>query len=233
MPRLRNIKPRVMAALAVPGFDPSLPELSGVAGKTLLGPLFSALLSPDALIRGRAAAAFGPCAAKMADVRMEDARILMRRLMWLMNEESGNVGWGIPEAMGEIMAASEKLAREYHRILISYVQDMDKDCNFIDHPPLRRGAWRGIARLAQARPEYAVPAVPELIAGLADCDPETRGLCALTLSFLPAHITPEARDALAALEADDFAFDLYRDGLLAPVTVKALAKAALDAAAGG
>jgi len=220
-----------MKALAAPDFDPALPELADIPPKTLVGPLFSALLSPDPLIQNRAVAAFGPCVAKMARERMEDARILMRRLMWLMNEESGNVGWGIPETMAEIMAANEKLAAEYHRILISYVQDMDKDCNFIDHPPLRRGAWRGIARLAREIPRCAAPAVPELVAGLSDCDPETRGLCARALSFLPHEIGAGAREALQALLADEFPFSVYENGVLSPTTVAAEARAALDAAA--
>jgi hypothetical protein len=216
-----------MAALAAPDFTPELPGLADISPKTLLGPLFSALLSPNALTRARASAAFGPAAARLAAARMEDARILMRRLMWLMNEESGNVGWGIPEAMGEIMACHEGLAREYHRILISYVQDMDKDCNFIDHPPLRRGAWRGIGRLAEVWPELAAPAAPECLAALSDCDPETRGLAARVLSLLPGLLAPEAEKALAALRDDGFVFELYRKDALETVTVGELANEAL------
>jgi len=223
----RRVKPRVMTALAAPEFTPELPELADIPPKTLFGPLFSALLSPDALVRARAAAAFGPAAARLAALRMEDARILMRRLMWLMNEEAGNVGWGIPETMGEIMARHEGLAREYHRILISYVQDMDKDCNFIDHPPLRRGAWRGIGRLAEAWPELAAPAAAECLAALADCDPETRGLAARALALLPGPLAPEARQTLDALREDGFSFELYRNGALLRVTVGQLAEEAL------
>jgi len=37
----------------------------------------------------------------------------MRRLMWNLNDESGGIGWGNPEAMGEILACHEALANEY------------------------------------------------------------------------------------------------------------------------
>ena len=42
---------------------------------------------------------------RLADSDMEAARVIMRRLMWNLNDESGGIGWGSPEAMGEILAA--------------------------------------------------------------------------------------------------------------------------------
>ena len=75
----------------------------------------------------------------------------MRRLMWNLNDESGGIGWRArPEAMGEIVARSERLADEYGHILISY---LDPDGNYLEHPLLQRGLLWGIGRFAHARPE--------------------------------------------------------------------------------
>ncbi len=174
-----------MAALAAPGpTAPALASLAALPPAAHTGPLQSALLSPVPLVRWRAVTALGRAVCRMAEARLEDGRVFVRRLMWHLNEESGAIGWGAPEAMAEILARHEGLAREYHRILLSYIREFDKDCTFIDHPPLRRGAYWGVARLAQARPDMALAAVLDLTAGLWDCDPESRGLCCLGLTLL-------------------------------------------------
>ena len=54
----------------------------------------------------------------LAEQDMESARVVMRRLMWNLNDESGGIGWGSPEAMGEIMARHSGLAEEYSKISV-------------------------------------------------------------------------------------------------------------------
>ena len=229
MPRQRHLKDAVYAALALSApTDKALAVLDDMPAASLTGPLLSALLSPVPLVRWRAAAALGRSVARMAEERLEDGRNVMRRFMWSLNEESGAVGWGVPEAMAEVMAASAPLAAEFSRIYLSYVRDLDKDCTYIDHAPLRRGVYWGIARLAQARPQLALPAVPDLLVGLSDCDPESRGYCALALTLLSPPPTPALRAALAALFDDPHRFDLYFDGVFTPAGVSELAHAAHD-----
>ncbi len=233
MPQLRRLRPQVLAALGAGGretperFDAAWDAFADIPPKQLFGPLFSALLNPDPVVKWRAVTAFGPTARRLFAESPEDGRILMRNLMWRMSEESGNMGWGIPEAMGEILALTPPLAQDYASILLSYIQDLDKDCNFIDHPPLRRGAYWGVARLAQERPEFAASATRDLCAALKDCDPESRGLACLGLGLRPGGAPPEAVEPLTALLDDAFAFDLYRDRILAQTTVGALARSAL------
>ncbi|QLA21014.1 DVU0298 family protein [Desulfolutivibrio sulfoxidireducens] len=227
MPRERHMKEAVRKALAAPGpTDEALAVLDASPPAALTGPLLSALLSPTPLVRWRAVTALGRAVCRMAEARLEDGRIFVRRLMWYLNEESGAVGWGAPEAMAEILARHEGLAREFHRILLSYIRELEKDCTFIDHPPLRRGAFWGVARLAQARPELARPAVPDLVTGLADCDPESRGLCCLALTLLRPEETPEMLAGFLALAGDTHVFDLYWDGELRPARVSELARTA-------
>ena len=86
---------------------------------------------------------------KLAAEDMEEARILMRRILWSLNEESGGIGWGMPEALGEIMAVNARLAREYGNMLVSYMREE----NFLELAALQRGLLWGIGRLAAVRPE--------------------------------------------------------------------------------
>ena len=129
-----------------------------------------------------AVTAFGIVAARIAEEDMERARILMRRLMWSLNDESGGIGWGAPEAMAEAMANVRRLAEEYCRILLSYIRE---DGNFLEHRPLRRGALWGIMRLAQSHPDLfsEIDACTHLAGYLSDPDPESRALAALAAGF--------------------------------------------------
>ena len=116
----------------------------------------------------------------------EDAKIFMRRLMWHMNEESGNIGWGIPEAFGAILAANARLARDFHRILLSYITRTGRHDNYCDHDGLRRSCYAAVTTLAVAHPDYAPLARPLLEAGLADADADCRAAAAEGLEQLAA-----------------------------------------------
>ena len=104
-PRFRTLKTTIRTRLQEPGWDDFAKELDEVPARELVGPLFSCLpLGGEAT--DRAASALGKAVSRMADEHIEEARNVVRRLMWHMNEESGNIGWGIPEAFAEIGRAS-------------------------------------------------------------------------------------------------------------------------------
>ena len=87
----------------------------------------------------------------MAETDLEAARTVMRRLIWSLNEESGWIGWGSAEALGEIMARNETLAKEYHNLLISFVTEGNN--NYLLYNKLREEVVLGLKRLGQVRPE--------------------------------------------------------------------------------
>uniref|UniRef100_I2Q423 HEAT repeat protein n=1 Tax=Desulfovibrio sp. U5L TaxID=596152 RepID=I2Q423_9BACT len=216
-------------ALLGPDREAALALAAAIPARARLGALFSLLLDKDALVRWRAVTAFGAAMAELAAGRLEEARDVWRNLMWRVNEESGNIAWGIPECMGETLAACPVLARDYHRILLSYVKDLPGDCTFIDHAPLRRGAWWAIARLAEAAPELVRPAVAELAAALGDCDAAARGLACLALTRIKADPSRTLLAGLTALAADPAGFEFYDGWNLAPATVGEAAASALAA----
>ncbi len=146
---MRKLKKEVYDLLCREDVEESLDDILKLKPSRVVNTLFTFIQDRDEAVKKRAVTAMGRVVSKMADGNMESARIIMRRLMWSLNDESGGIGWGAPEAMGEIMAVNETLALEYHRILISYV---DSDGNYLEYDPLRKGAVRGIKRLIRARP---------------------------------------------------------------------------------
>ncbi|MDO9083962.1 MAG: hypothetical protein Q7U56_11850, partial [Humidesulfovibrio sp.] len=111
MAHSRDLKRTLRAILSGDGWAEGLAGLDGVAARRLTGPLFSLLLDPSGAVRWRAVSAFGRTIARRADARMagsqapgeglEAARVVLRQCLWRLNEESGGVGWGVPEALGE------------------------------------------------------------------------------------------------------------------------------------
>lgn len=156
MSGLRKLKNEVHTLLA--GDDgKSFPDrILGYNLRRVVNPLISYIQSCDEYIRARAVASLGQVVAALADRDMESARVVMRRLMWSLNDESGGIGWGAPESMGEIMAVHGGLAREFHKILISYV---DSEGNYLEYEPLRQGAVKGLKRLFAAQPLIMAPYV--------------------------------------------------------------------------
>lgn len=184
MPRFREQKTRLKALLAKADW---MRELEGIitdpdSAREVLNPLLALLPRPE--LRWQAAYGLGLAVPRMAEDSMERARVVMRRFMWSLNEESGNLGWGIPEAMACILADSPALAREYARIFFSYGYETGGDDNFIDHAPLRRGVYWGMGRIAQKNPEEGLAALPHLTAALGDSDRVIRAFAAWALACL-------------------------------------------------
>jgi len=99
------------------------------------------------VVRWKAIYAFGKVVAEIAEVEPERARIVIRRLMWMLNEESGSMPWGVPEGFAEALYNSPLLRNEYRWIFVSYI--WEDSGNFLEFPPAQRGVVWGIGRLAE------------------------------------------------------------------------------------
>ena len=156
--------------------------------------LFSLLYEKDSTVRWRAIEAVGVVAARTAETRVETVRDWVRRQIWAMNEESGNMAWFAPETISEICLAVPGLLREYGRILVSNLEE----------PVFRRGCFLAMARLAVVDAEPFADLDDEIVAGLTDPHPEIRATSAITLGAL------KRTEALAVTdEADPGAVELY------------------------
>ena len=148
-PRARKTKKKLKEILALPDRKKALAKAARIPPARLTGPLFSCFFHKDECIKFRSIAVMGVTVAEMAKDSMERARIILRRIMWSLNDESGGIGWGSAEAMGEILYHSPELALEFKNILFSY---LDHHGNFLEHEMLQRGLLWGIGTYLEADP---------------------------------------------------------------------------------
>ena len=220
-----EVKELLGRPLAAGQLDRALTRLAALPAKAVVRALLLGLSAAEPAQRWRAVRLLGLVTAGMARRDPEAGREVLRRLRWGLNEESGAIGWGAAEAMGEICALSPTLAEEFAHLLFSYLTPC---ANFLEHPALRRGAIWALGRLALARPELARACQgPELLLPfLGSPDPEARGLAAWALGLMAC---PQATAALRGLLADPAPLLMPRDGELFPTSVGQLASQALAA----
>jgi len=218
----RQLKKKILELLGRDDLEKSLDEICQLPARQAVNPLFSFFYNTNELIKWRAITAMGAVVSGLADQDMESARVVMRRLMWNLNDESGGIGWGSPEAMGEIMARHFRLAEEYAFLLVSYVNEQG---NYIEHPILQRGVLWGLGRLAHSRPRLVNHAAPFLLPFMRSEDAFHRGLSAWTAGALDGGLT---QPLLQHLSNDNAVIKIFIDMDLLEVTVGQLALEALS-----
>lgn len=219
--RHRDLKARIGHLLEQADFSAALATIRQIPGRQAVNPLFSLLYSVEETIRWRAVTAMGVVVCRMADSAMESARVVMRRLMWNLNDESGGIGWGSPEAMGEITAGHAGLADEFACILTSYI---DPAGNFLEHERLQRGVLWGVGRLAHARAQLVKAAGAHLPAFFDSPDPYLRGTAIWAAGpILDKQLRSLVQDRLT----DHARLRLYRRRVIGETTVGELAREAL------
>jgi len=190
--------------------------------RKVINPLFSFLQNTDPKIKWTAVSLMGAFVNKIADENVEDARVIVRRLMWNLNDESGGIGWGSPEAMGEILARNKKLSEEYSNILLSYVRE---DGNYLEHEMLQRGLLWGIGRLAQKRPYLVKKSAQYIEPYLESTDAIKRGLAIWIVGMIGGE---GVLSILEKLTEDKSEIQLYLDQRLIGIQINALALDAIN-----
>ena len=207
-----------------------LPQIAAMAAhsRRVLSYLVALTYDPDPLIAWRSIEAFGISADAMADRDAEFVRGHLRRLLWLLSDESGGIGWRAPELIGELLHHRPEQFAEFLPLLIALL-DLEPE----DAPRFRAGALWAIARVASVETLHAtslrhtmsllLDAAAEIESYLADDDPQVRGLAALCLARLNRAPALAVRPALAE---DPGAVTLYCEGQIITVTVGQIVRAA-------
>ncbi len=188
-----------------------------------LGLLISLTYDADPTIGWRAVEALGAVAERLAADDPSAGRELLRRLMWLITEESGAICWRAPEAMAEIVARRPDAYGEYAPIVAHLLlETADED---LEH--FRPGILWGIGRMGPSAAEVAGDVLPAVVAALDHADPQVRGLAVWCLGSVGR---ADALAAHPALREDPGAVELYEDGALRRTSV---ARLTADRARGG
>ncbi|WP_051327789.1 DVU0298 family protein [Desulfatirhabdium butyrativorans] len=124
-------------------------------------PVVSLLYSQNEILFRKAVEICGWVVDRLWTENREDARNVIRRLFWSLNEESGGIGWGAAEALGAILARNEAIAKEYGRMLASLLRTQS---SFIDHPRILQGILWAVGRVARRFPDSLGSDAAELIA---------------------------------------------------------------------
>ncbi len=138
--------------------------------------LFSMTFDGEEVIRWRAIEAVGVVTGELAKTDIDRVKEFLRRLLWMMNDESGGLGWHAPEAIGEILVNIPDLIPQYGKLLP----------HFYDEEPFERGSRFAVHRVARVNSEPFLTSVPRLEASLNDPDPIIRGYSALALLSIGA-----------------------------------------------
>jgi len=187
----------------------------------LLQRIFARLYSHDPAVKWRAVVAFGVLVAE--DVMEEDeAREQLKRLLWILNDESGSVPFGVPEALGEMFANRPSLLPIYRPILVSYLVHKE----MIQTGPIRAGVVWALGRVGLEDPEDRQRAVPGLKSALAADEAEVRGAALWTLTRLG--MADELRESVEARLDDEDSTTLLIDGEVLDCRLADLAREALD-----
>lgn len=141
----------------------------------------------------------------------------IRRFLWALNDESGDVPYGFPEALGEILAARPELRSEYISILVSFLAEEE----LVQTGPILAGAIWALGRAGVPERSELERTRPGLGAALGVGDPDVRGaaLWAAARLGLVASLEREIR----GLVDDGSAVCLLIDGVVQDMSVGALA----------
>jgi hypothetical protein len=217
----RQLKRNILELLKQENAEHCIVELCRLPARKVVNPLFSFLCSLDELVKWRAVSAMGAVVSNLFKTNPESARVIMRRFIWQLNDESGGIGWGCPEAMGDTLASSKRLADEYGGILISYIRP---DGNYLEHEILQRGALWAVGRLAHSRADLLSGCARLLLPYMQSNDAALRGLSVWAAG-------PLADDAIIALlkrlSTDKSRLSLYHEWQLSECTVGSLARDAI------
>jgi len=196
-------------------------EIASIAEskRRALGILTSLTFDQDPQIAWRAVEAMGLAASRIAEREPRSVRNHLRRLLWLISEESGGVCWRAPEAIAEIVHHKPKLFKRYARIVVFLLHEMAEE----DLVHFRQGILWAIGRLGAAAADHVEPVLPTILAALDDPDPQVRGMAAWCLGELGEAKRLASRPELLT---DGGKVDLYEDGLLSQTTVGELTRRA-------
>jgi len=171
----------------------------------------------DQPLRWYAIEALGKLAKELAAQEPEVYRNLIRRFLWAMNDESGNVPWSSPEAIGSIIVNQPFLYGDLTPMLIT---------NAFDNPMCHRGMLWAIGRIGKIKPSLILPFVPKIIPFLKHEDTELVGYAAWALGEIGYQ---EAKVGLENLiDKDEWMLTIFQNGRLVKESVGSMARKALE-----
>ncbi len=150
--------------------------------------LSSRLYTPEEHVKRKTIRALGVVAADKSLLDHERTSDLLRRFVWALNDESGAVPYGMPEAIGEVLAARPEFQEAFLPILCSLLTEDDMS----QTGPVERGAIWAVGRVGAPVAVYSQDVV-EAVRRAAESHPEpdTSAVARKSLTAIMGSITNE------------------------------------------
>ncbi|MEW6602967.1 MAG: DVU0298 family protein, partial [Nitrospirota bacterium] len=166
-------------------------------------------------ISWRAIEAIGLVSKEIAESDTETVRNIVGRLLWMIRDESGGIGWSVPETLGEIVRNNRGLCADIAPIIAS----------FHDEKMLTAGVLWAMGRIGNINDQTSGYAIPLILPYLQASDHVLRAYAAFALGRIGA---VGAVPKLEQIRNDNSAVTYYEDGDLRQKTVGAFAEEALE-----
>lgn len=201
----------------------NLDEIAEMASgrRKVLGTLLGLTFDSDPEVVWRAIEAQGIAAERLSDQSPAYVKEHMRRLYWLITEESGACFWRAPECMAECAARMPRLLKSHVPIAFHLLETLETE----DLEHFRPGALWAIGRLIDVAREDLSGVLPLVLDALEEPKSQSRGMAVWCL-----HQVGEERSLLdrPELKEDEGPVQLYVDGALEHTTVGRLTEKILN-----
>lgn len=181
--------------------------------------IYLLLYEPESTNKWNAVEALGHLAEKLADKDTEFFRDIIRRFLWMMNEEGGNSSWSAPEAIGEIIYSQPKLFGDLAPMMITAA---------LDEAIFQKGMLWAVGRFGEKIPEEVQKFEKELLEFLNSENLEIKGLAikAVGNSGLKKAI-PILQTMIKNDKLNDKSIEIYSNGKIHRESIKKLIKEAI------
>jgi len=163
----------------------------------------------------RAMEAIGFITKDLSKSNPDAVRNIAGRLLWMIRDESGGIGWSSPEILGEIVKNNPVLCSDIAPIIAS----------FHEEKMLCPGVLWALGRIGKINAETVSYAVPIIRSYLKSADNTLRGYAAWALGEMG---NKESAAELEDLKKDKDRIEFYQDGELKKISVGELASGAIE-----
>jgi hypothetical protein len=183
--------------------------------KKVVSSLISLSYDKDNTTSWRAIEAIGLAAKEISKTDPATVRNIVGRLLWMIRDESGGIGWSVPDILGEIVRNNPVLCADIAPIIASSHKEK----------MLTSGVLWAMGRIGRINIETINYAVPIIISYLRSEDITLRGYAAWALGEMGSE---ENAVLLEDLRQDTSLMKFYNDGELKEIPVSELVSGAIN-----
>lgn len=181
----------------------------------IINSLVSLSYDKKSSISWRAIEAVGLFTGEMAKEDSEFVRNIVGRLLWMIRDESGGIGWSVPEMLGEIVKNNPALCSDIAPVIVSFHEEL----------MLATGVLWAAGSMGDLNKETIAYSVPLIRPFLKSSEAIQRGYAARALGALGAS---DAKQDIEELINDNSLIPFYINGDIREKTVGDVANEALS-----